>query len=300
MVNFEINENGVMRALSTLDIISDSADVQLNISRPNVMQGVDISGHQMWLEAIKTFDGQTTVIYEQIPGGTYLITDNPKGTIIKVKILFAKPGFDTIATNTVNIQIGIKLAGGLLPELNTTVKLYNTAFCDVVVMENIISFYSITGQKIGQIENNQWITDGAISTDKFASGATAPRAIADADGNDIASTYAKLHPEAHRVVAAGDSAGLECHLTTDRYQYMTEQVLAADPAITFYLPDVVGFAEIELHFRTAVPSIGGYIFPALTWQNGIEPVLQPGRYYTLHLWTLDGVTWLAGMVECYA
>lgn len=164
MINLEVTQQGILKALSTFDKITDLNDVNLNFVFPTSINSVNVSNYEKWVQYIKTYNGVTTNGYEQVINGLYNITDNPRETIIDLKVLFVKAGATSIETSNFNIQVGGSSETQILPEINTTAKLYNKSACSVAIVGDIISMYNVTGEKITEYIG---VADGTITDDKI-------------------------------------------------------------------------------------------------------------------------------------
>ncbi len=90
------------------DILLNQDTLSLQIKNDNTICGVNVSDRTRWIEILRSYKGKAIRDYEQIIGTTYnLISLNPPGTILNIKIHFVKQGFTDIITNDVNVQLGI-------------------------------------------------------------------------------------------------------------------------------------------------------------------------------------------------
>lgn len=152
-LNAKINQNGYLWIEGGFNYYDDSNPTTLIINKPSEINSTDISAYETWVEIIRTFNAQTSRDFGEANEGQYEITaNNPKGTILTIKIYFIHPSSeDEIATNSVTVQFGInKVSGSLPPSITPETKIVDKAVTDFVIIGKSIAFYNIFGQKVSE------------------------------------------------------------------------------------------------------------------------------------------------------
>ena len=132
-----INDNGYLWLEGAFSYYDDTNPTTLTIDHPNEINSVSLVGYETWVEVKRQFNAQQSRDFGEAIGGVYAISENnPKGTILTVKVYFIHPvSGNEIATNTQNIQFGINKVGGALPPSTVPeTKILDKAFIDFVIV----------------------------------------------------------------------------------------------------------------------------------------------------------------------
>lgn len=163
----KINANGYLWLEGNFNYYDDTNPTTITIEKPPVINEVDISAYETWVEIIRVFNNQTSRDFGQAVNNIYVINENnPKGTILTIKVYFINPiSEDEIATNEVNIQFGINKRSGILPpSVIPETKILDKAFTDFIIIGRNIDFYNVSGLKVSSGTFSDLATSGDLNS----------------------------------------------------------------------------------------------------------------------------------------